>query len=127
MAEDAAQQPPSSADLWEEHARWWIDGFTSGADPEYDEQILPLAAAELVGATRVLDVGCGEGQVSRLAARLGVEAMTLYYHVKNKQQLLDGIMDLVFGEFEPATPGAPSSGPTSPPVSAARCPARAAC
>jgi AcrR family transcriptional regulator len=43
----------------------------------------------------------------RLAARLGVEAMTLYYHVKNKQQLLDGIMDLVFGEFEPATPGAP--------------------
>lgn len=72
--EDAAEQLPSSAALWEEHAQWWIDGFTSGADPEYDEQILPLAADELVGATRVLDVGCGEGQVSRLTARLdGVE------------------------------------------------------
>ncbi len=61
---------PSSSELWEEHAQWWIDGFTAGADPEYDEQILPLAGAELAGAGRVLDVGCGEGQVSRLAARL---------------------------------------------------------
>jgi SAM-dependent methyltransferase len=57
-------------DPWEEHARWWQDGFTEGADPEYEEQILPLAAEHLAGATRVLDVGTGEGQVARLAARL---------------------------------------------------------
>src|SRR6187200_1561892 len=55
-------------DLWERHADWWIDGFTDGADAEYEEQILPLAAQELAGAARVLDVGCGEGQVARLAA-----------------------------------------------------------
>ena len=54
-------------DLWEEHAGWWQDGFTEGADPEYEEQILPLVRAHLAGAQRVLDVGCGEGQVARLA------------------------------------------------------------
>lgn len=56
---------------WEAHAAWWIDGFTEGADPEYVEQILPLAAAELAGSQRVLDVGAGDGQISRVAARLG--------------------------------------------------------
>jgi SAM-dependent methyltransferase len=72
--DEPAANVPSGAELWEEHAQWWIDGFTAGADPEYDEQILPLAGAELAGSSRVLDVGCGEGQISRLAARLdGVE------------------------------------------------------
>jgi SAM-dependent methyltransferase len=49
---------------------WWQQGFTAGADPEYVEQLLPLAARHLEGAGRVLDVGCGEGQVARLAASL---------------------------------------------------------
>jgi SAM-dependent methyltransferase len=59
-------------DLWEANAAWWIEGFTDGADPEYEEQILPMAAREMSGARSVLDIGCGDGQISRLAHRLGV-------------------------------------------------------
>ena len=59
-------------DTWERHAGWWQDNFTDGADPEYEEQILPLLAAHLAGATRVLDVGTGEGQLARVAMREGV-------------------------------------------------------
>ena len=66
---------PADHELWEEHAGWWIEGFTEGADPEYVEQILPLAAAELDGAGRVLDLGCGDGQISRLLAGRGARVV----------------------------------------------------
>lgn len=56
---------------WDAHAQWWIDGFTDGADPEYVEQIIPLALEELSGWGRVLDVGCGDGQLSRALAATG--------------------------------------------------------
>jgi SAM-dependent methyltransferase len=59
--------PRPDDDPWEAHARWWQDGFTDGADPEYEEQILPLAVAHLARTERVLDVGCGEGQLARVA------------------------------------------------------------
>jgi SAM-dependent methyltransferase len=60
-------------DLWEANAGWWQAGFTDGADPEYVEQILPMAADALAGARAVLDVGTGEGQVARLARVEGAE------------------------------------------------------
>ncbi len=63
-------EPDASA--WETHAGWWQRHFTDGVDPEYEEQILPLAEEHLAGASRLLDVGCGEGQVSRRVAGLGV-------------------------------------------------------
>ena len=77
MTNEAPTNRPSLDDdkeLWETHANWWIDGFTDGADPEYEEQILPMAAEGLKGSTNVLDVGCGEGQISRLAFKLGAQA-----------------------------------------------------
>src|SRR5215210_5509642 len=36
----------------------------------------------------------------KLADELGAGAMSLYHHVANKEQLLDGMIDIVFGEIE---------------------------
>jgi SAM-dependent methyltransferase len=63
--------------VWEEHAGWWQREFTDGADPEYVEQIIPLVEQHLGGAHRVLDVGCGEGQLARRAAALGARVVGL--------------------------------------------------
>jgi AcrR family transcriptional regulator len=40
----------------------------------------------------------------KLAGELGIEAMSLYYHVTSKDDILDGMLDVVYGEF--ATPRA---------------------
>jgi SAM-dependent methyltransferase len=76
-AEPAVDDSPppgvDDEDLWERHAGWWQDGFTDGVDAEYTEQILPMAAGYLAGAHTVLDIGCGEGQLARLARNLGAE------------------------------------------------------
>jgi AcrR family transcriptional regulator len=37
----------------------------------------------------------------KLADELGVAAMTLYYYVPNKTELIDGMIDIVFSEIEP--------------------------
>jgi AcrR family transcriptional regulator len=37
----------------------------------------------------------------KLADELGVAAMSLYYHVPNKVELIDGMIDIVFSEIEP--------------------------
>ena len=60
---------------WDDHAQWWIDGFTGGVDAEYTEQIIPMAVEELAGFDRVLDVGCGEGQVARALAGAGAHVV----------------------------------------------------
>ncbi|MCY7302035.1 MAG: TetR/AcrR family transcriptional regulator [Thermoleophilia bacterium] len=36
----------------------------------------------------------------KLAQTLGVEAMSLYHHVENKSDILDGMIDMVFGEID---------------------------
>ncbi len=55
----------------------------------------------LRAAVAVADSGGIESlTMRRLGQDLGVEAMSLYKHVANKEDLLDGMVDLVFAEIE---------------------------
>jgi AcrR family transcriptional regulator len=49
--------------------------------------------------------GIASLSMRKLAQELGVEAMSLYNHVANKDDMLDGMVDLVFGEIGLPSPG----------------------
>jgi AcrR family transcriptional regulator len=46
------------------------------------------------------EAGSGAPSLRTLAKQLGVEAMSLYHHFRNKDVILDGMVDLVFSEIE---------------------------
>jgi AcrR family transcriptional regulator len=55
----------------------------------------------LQSAVRRADEGGIESlSMRKLGQELGVEAMALYHHFANKDDLVDGMVDLVFGEIE---------------------------
>lgn len=61
----------------------------------------------LQGAVALADKAGMEGfTIRKLAAELGVKPMTIYYHVPNKEAIIDGMVDLVFDEIDlPPTDG----------------------
>jgi AcrR family transcriptional regulator len=60
----------------------------------------------LRAAIALADEGGAEQLTMRkLAKELGVEAMSLYNHVANKTDLLDGMVDIVFSEIEAPVAG----------------------
>ncbi len=60
----------------------------------------------LRAAVTLADVdGIGSLSMRRLGGELGVEAMSLYHHVTDKSDLLDGMVDIVFGEIDLPVPG----------------------
>ena len=61
----------------------------------------------LRGALALVDAGGEEALTMRnLGKKLGVEAMSLYNHVANKEDIVDGLVEIVFSEIEVPTPGA---------------------
>ncbi len=55
----------------------------------------------LLGALAIADAGgIGSLTIRSLAKELGAKPMSVYYHVANKDEILDGIVDLVFAEIE---------------------------
>jgi AcrR family transcriptional regulator len=67
----------------------------------------PLTKERVLRAAVALADASGIGSLTmrRLGRRLGVEAMALYKHVANKEEILDGIVDLVVAEIELPEPG----------------------
>src|SRR5688572_643846 len=66
------------------------------------QRSLPLTRERVLeAALNLADQGGLEGlSMRKLGQALGVEAMALYYHFANKERVLDGIVDLVFGEID---------------------------
>lgn len=62
----------------------------------------PLSRERVIEAAVAVADERGVTAVSmrKVAERLGVEAMSLYHHVANKDAILDGIVDAVFDEIE---------------------------
>ena len=67
--------------------------------------------AVLDAAVRLADRdGLAALSMRSLARHLGIEAMSLYHHVANKEALLDGMVDVVFGEIHLPRVGADWAG-----------------
>lgn len=62
----------------------------------------PLARDRILAAAMEVadERGLGAITMREVASRLGVEAMSLYNHVANKDDILDGIADLVASQFD---------------------------
>ena len=61
-----------------------------GRPPRIDESAIAAA---------VLEIGTENATMRRVAEHLGVSLPGLYHHVKNKNEILDGMVDLVFAEI----------------------------
>jgi AcrR family transcriptional regulator len=62
----------------------------------------PLSRERVVTAAMALadEKGAAGVTMRAIAATLGVEAMSLYNHVAGREDILDGMVDAVFGEIE---------------------------
>jgi AcrR family transcriptional regulator len=69
---------------------------------------IPLTRERVIRAAIGLADASGIESLSmrRLGQEVGVEAMSLYNHVANKDDILDGIVDMVFGEIALPSGGA---------------------
>ena len=74
------------------------------SEPASDSRLQrPRLSRERVlrGAVAVADAGgIGSLTIRSLAKELGVKPMSVYHHVANKEEILDGIVDIVFSEID---------------------------
>src|ERR1700744_2099374 len=67
----------------------------------------PLSRTRVLQAAVALadEAGLQGFSMRGLAQELGVVPMALYKHVANKEELLDGMVDIVFSEMQAPSPG----------------------
>ena len=65
----------------------------------------PDQGADLRAVALADEVGVESLSMRRLAQELGVVPMALYKHVANKDELFDGMIDVVVGEIDPPIEG----------------------
>ena len=81
--------------------------MASQSKPREETRVALSRERVLEAAVALADeAGIGALTMRRLAQELGVEAMTLYYYVARKDDILNGIVDIVLGEIELSSPGA---------------------
>ena len=69
-------------------------------DPSARRRTLSREAV-IAGAMELADeIGVEPLTLRKLAAHLGVQPMSIYHHVANKDEILDGMVDAVFAEIE---------------------------
>src|SRR6266545_3129754 len=85
---------------------------------ESPEGRAPLSRERVLrGAVAVADAaGIGALTIRSLAQELGVKPMSVYHYVANKDEILDGIVDLVFGEIDLPSTDVRASGAPAPPL-----------
>jgi AcrR family transcriptional regulator len=76
-------------------------------DPSAETRV-PLSRERVLQAAVSLadEHGIEALSMRKLGSQLGVEAMSLYNHVKNKKEILDGMVELVVGEIDLSPDGA---------------------
>ena len=86
----------------QEARRTLYDQDVTADTPTATAARVPLSRERVLqGAIALADeAGIGGLTMRKLAESLSVEAMSLYYHVANKEALLDGVADAVIAEIE---------------------------
>tara|TARA_B100000131_G_scaffold251399_2_gene244984 strand:+ start:261 stop:995 length:735 start_codon:yes stop_codon:yes gene_type:complete len=51
--------------LWDQNSHWWADQYTARDDADYQDVILPFVKDALSGFGKIVDIGGGEGRLSR--------------------------------------------------------------
>ncbi|MBT1183076.1 TetR/AcrR family transcriptional regulator [Streptomyces sp. CJ_13] len=105
----------TAADPEETRTSVWLTARPAAPARRRSEAPSGLDRERITAATvRLLDAeGLGRFSMRRLAAELGVTAMSLYWYVDTKHDLLELALDRALGEL--ALPAAPEPKPEAPP------------